>query len=267
MIRIAIAGVAGRMGKTLVEAVQLSSEPIEISAGSVLAQDPALGMDIGLQAGLNALGIDSVRDLKLVEDQFDVLIDFTEREATLNHLDLCVKNKTAMVIGTTGFSEDDKQQIEVAGAQIPIVFAPNMSVGVNLCFKLLATAARVLGEEFDIEIIEAHHRFKKDAPSGTALRMGEVVAAALGRELQEVAVYAREGLEEERGRNTIGFATIRAGDIVGEHTVIFAGPGERVEITHTASSRMTFARGAVIAAAWLSGKDPGMYSIDDVLNL
>lgn len=267
MIRVAIAGVAGRMGKTLVEAVQLSSEQIAVSAGSVLAQDPALNMDIGLQAGLNALGIKTVTDLKLVEDKFDVLIDFTERDATLDHLELCVQNKTAMVIGTTGFSDDDKEQIEAAGAQIPIVFAPNMSVGVNLCLKLLATAARVLGEDFDVEIMEAHHRFKKDAPSGTALRMGEVVASALGRKLQEVAVYGREGMGEERDRKTIGFATVRAGDIVGEHTVVFAGLGERVEITHKASSRMTFARGAVIAAAWLSGKEPGMYSIADVLNL
>ena len=170
-----------------------------------------------------------------------------------------------MVIGTTGFSDAEKQIIADSATQIPVVFAPNMSVGVNLCLKLLDMAARVLGDEMDIEIVEAHHRFKKDAPSGTALRMGEVVAAALGRDLNEVAVYGREGMSEERDGKTIGFATIRAGDIVGDHTVIFAGLGERVEITHKASSRMTFAKGAVRAAAWLEGKPAGLYSIDDVL--
>ena len=172
-----------------------------------------------------------------------------------------------MVIGTTGFSEPELAEFASASRDIPILMAPNMSVGVNLCLKLLEQAAAVLGDDVDIEISEAHHRHKKDAPSGTALKMGEVIAETLGRNLAEVAVYGREGISEERDRKTIGFATVRAGDIVGDHTVTFAGPGERVEITHKASSRMTFASGAVRAASWLSNKNPGLYSMSDVLEL
>lgn len=265
MTRVAIAGAAGRMGKTLVEAVTLSDANLEVGVGSVLAEDPALGVDLGLLAGIGAIGVPAVSDLESAADAFDVLIDFTSRPATLEHLALCRRLGKAIVIGTTGFSDEEKEQISAAAKDIPIVFAPNMSVGVNLCLKLLDMAARVLGDEMDIEIVEAHHRFKKDAPSGTALRMGEVVAQALGRDLKEVAVYGREGMSEERDRKTIGFATVRAGDIVGDHTVIFAGLGERVEITHKASSRMTFAKGAVRAASWLQGKPAGLYSIDDVL--
>lgn len=265
MTRVAIAGAAGRMGKTLIEAVTLSEGNLKVGLGTVLADDPAVGVDLGLLAGISALGIAAVTDLETHYDEFDVLIDFTSRPATLAHLALCRAQGKAMVIGTTGFTDDEKLQIAEAAKEIPVVFAPNMSVGVNLCLKLLDMAARVLGDEMDIEIVEAHHRFKKDAPSGTALRMGEVVAEALGRDLKEVAVYGREGMSEERDSKTIGFATIRAGDIVGDHTVIFAGLGERVEITHKASSRMTFAKGAVRAAAWLEGKPAGLYSIDDVL--
>lgn len=265
MTRVAIAGAAGRMGKTLIEAVTLSEANLKVGLGTVLADDPAAGVDLGLLAGISALGIAAVTDLETHCDEFDVLIDFTSRPATLAHLALCRAQGKAMVIGTTGFSDDEKLVIAEAAKEIPVVFAPNMSVGVNLCLKLLDMAARVLGDEMDIEIVEAHHRFKKDAPSGTALRMGEVVAEALGRDLKEVAVYGREGMSEERDSKTIGFATIRAGDIVGDHTVIFAGLGERVEITHKASSRMTFAKGAVRAAAWLEGKPAGLYSIDDVL--
>lgn len=198
---------------------------------------------------------------------FDVLIDFTRPEGTLAHLEICRKAGRAMVIGTTGFTEAQKQTIREAAKEIPVVFAPNMSVGVNLCLKLLDLAARVLGDEVDIEVIEAHHRHKVDAPSGTALRMGEVVAEALGRDLAQCAVYGREGHTGERERKTIGFETIRAGDIVGEHTVMFAGIGERVEITHKASSRMTFAKGAVRAAAWLKGRSAGLYDMQDVLDL
>ena len=172
-----------------------------------------------------------------------------------------------MVVGTTGLSPGQRASLEDAAGQIAVVFSPNMSVGVNLCFKLIETAARVLGEDVDVEILEAHHRHKVDAPSGTALRMGEVVAAALGRDLQECAVYGREGRTGERSPNTIGFATVRAGDIVGEHTVLFAGPGERVEVTHRASSRMTFARGAIRAAHWVAGRGPGLYDMLDVLGL
>jgi len=206
-------------------------------------------------------------DLATVLEQFDVLIDFTHPSVTLQNLALCRQAGKAMIIGTTGFGAEEKQLLAEAGKEIPIVFAANFSVGVNLCLKLLDTAARVLGDEVDIEIIEAHHRHKVDAPSGTALRMGEVVAQALGRDLAEVAVYGREGQTGARERQTIGFATVRAGDVVGDHTVLFAGDGERVEITHKASSRMTFAKGAVRAALWLEGREAGLYDMQDVLDL
>ncbi len=263
--RIAIAGVAGRMGRTLVEAVAQPDVQAQVTAATVLADDPALAMDIGLLAGQSALGVQA--QVELDPGSFDVLIDFTSPEATLRHLEFCRSHGKSIVIGTTGLSAQQKQIIAEAGKEIAVVYAPNMSIGVNLCLKLLQSAAKVLGDEVDIEIVEAHHRFKKDAPSGTALRMGEVIAESLGRTLEEVAVYGREGMGEERDRQTIGFATVRAGDIVGEHTVIFAGLGERIEITHKASSRMTFARGAVRAALWLDGKPAGLYSIDDVLGL
>ena len=267
MIKVAIAGAAGRMGRELVEAITHSESDIAVSVATVRADDPALGVDVGLLAVGSALGVETVAELDSVLDDFDVLIDFTTPEATLQHLALCQQNRKAMVIGTTGFSESQHQRIANSGETIPIVFAPNMSIGVNLCFNLLEQAARVLGDDVDIEIIEAHHRHKKDAPSGTALKMGEIVAQALDRNLQQVALYGREGMGEERDRKMIGFSTVRAGDIVGDHTVIFAGLGERVEITHKASSRMTFAIGAVRAANWIADKDPGLYSMRDVLNL
>ena len=267
MIKVAIAGAAGRMGRELVEAITHSESDIAVSVATVRADDPALGVDVGLLAVGSALGVETVAELDSVLDDFDVLIDFTTPEATLQHLALCQQNRKAMVIGTTGFSESQHQRIANSGETIPIVFAPNMSIGVNLCFNLLEQAARVLGDDVDIEIIEAHHRHKKDAPSGTALKMGEIVAQALDRNLQQVALYGREGMGEERDRKTIGFSTVRAGDIVGDHTVIFAGLGERVEITHKASSRMTFAIGAVRAANWIADKDPGLYSMRDALNL
>jgi len=204
-------------------------------------------------------------DLAAVIDDFDVLIDFTAPAVTLDNLALCRRHGKSIVIGTTGFSDEQKQQIQDAAQDIGVVFAPNMSVGVNLCLKLLDVAARALGESVDIEIIEAHHRHKVDAPSGTALRMGEVVADALGRNLKECAVYGREGNTGARERSTIGFETIRAGDIVGEHTVMFAAEGERVEITHKASSRMTFASGAIRAAGWVAGQPNGLYDMPDVL--
>lgn len=265
MVRVAIAGAAGRMGRTLVEAVAHSEAGLQLTAAIVLADDPALGMDAGLLAMGSPLGVMTTADLAGAE--FDVLIDFTSPAASLAHLALCQQRQKALVLGTTGFSEAQKQQIAAAGSTIPVVFAPNMSVGVNLCLKLLEQAAQVLGDDVDIEITEAHHRFKKDAPSGTALAMGEVVASTLGRDLQKCAVYGREGMEGERARETIGFATIRAGDIVGEHTVTFASLGERVEITHKASSRMTFASGAVRAANWVATRPPGLYTMQDVLGL
>lgn len=268
MTRIIIAGIAGRMGRTLAEAVAMSDLGLELVGGTVLEDDPALGKDIGLICGTEAMQLPSVADLESIVARCDVVIDFTSPQATANHLSICERNGKGIVIGTTGMGEQQLAALAAAGAQIPVMYSPNYSVGVNLCLELLDRAARVLGDDVDIEIVEAHHRHKKDAPSGTALRMGEVVASALDRDLSVDAIYGREGQTGERERKTIGFATIRAGDIVGDHTVIFAAPGERVEITHKASSRMTFASGAVKAAHWLVEKKvPGMYSMNDVLSL
>jgi len=266
MTRIAIPGAAGRMGRNLVEAC-VRTEGLAVGAATERSGHELLGSDAGVVAGVGELGVEIRADLEAVVDEFDVLIDFTAPAATLAHLQLCRRHGKGMVIGTTGFDDEQKNSIKEAAAEIGVVFAPNMSVGVNLCLKLLDTAARVLGEEADIEVIEAHHRHKVDAPSGTALRMGEVVAEALGRNLKDCAVYGRQGLTGERDRATIGFETIRAGDIVGEHTVMFAAEGERVEITHKASSRMTFASGAARAAGWLMSQPAGLYDMQDVLGL
>jgi 4-hydroxy-tetrahydrodipicolinate reductase len=266
MQRIAVMGAAGRMGKTLIEAVQ-QADGAQLSAAVDRPDSSLVGADAGELAALGKLGVNLVGDLSAVLDQFDVLIDFTHPSVTLKNLEICRRAGKAMVIGTTGFSVEEKQLLAEAGKDIPIVFAANFSVGVNLCLKLLDTAARVLGDEVDIEIIEAHHRHKVDAPSGTALRMGEVIADALGRDLQKVAVYGREGQTGARARDTIGFATVRAGDVVGDHTVLFAADGERVEITHKASSRMTFAKGAVRSALWLHKREAGLYDMQDVLGL
>ncbi|HAJ77420.1 MAG TPA: 4-hydroxy-tetrahydrodipicolinate reductase [Gammaproteobacteria bacterium] len=267
MVRVAIAGAAGRMGRSLVEAVSRSETDTEVSVATVEADDPCLGVDAGLLAMGVANGVETGSDLNAAAAYFDVLIDFTAPDATLNHLEICREHGKAMVIGTTGFSDSQRQTIIDAGNSLAIVHAPNMSVGVNLCFALLKQAASVLGDSVDIEISEAHHRYKKDAPSGTALKMGEIVAETLGRDLNEVAVYGREGIGDERDRKTIGFATVRAGDIVGDHTVCFAGLGERVEISHRASSRMTFANGAVRAASWIAKQDNGIYSMQEVLGI
>jgi 4-hydroxy-tetrahydrodipicolinate reductase len=266
MTRIAITGAAGRMGRSLIEAVH-NTEGLELTVALEHPDSTLLGTDAGELTGLGRLGVTLGADLSAVSDKFDVLIDFTRPEPTLANLAICRAAGRHMVIGTTGFSEAQKLEIAAAANDIGIVFAPNMSVGVNLCLKLLDMAARVLGDEVDIEVIEAHHRHKVDAPSGTALRMGEVVAAALGRDLASCAVYGREGNTGERDRRTIGFETIRAGDIVGDHTVLFAGTGERVEITHKASSRMTFANGAVRAAGWLMRHQAGLFDMQDVLGL
>jgi len=266
MLRIAVAGAKGRMGKNLLEAIA-ATDGVALGAASVRAGDPLLGLDICQALGMPGAGVKAVADLRDVRDDFDALIDFTSPAATLEHLAFCADAGKALIIGTTGFTPEQKQAIDTAGKRIPLVFAPNMSVGVNLCFKLLELAARVIGEDADIEILEAHHRLKQDAPSGTALKMGEVVATTLGRDLASCAVYGREGHTGVRDPKTIGFATIRAGDIVGDHTVMFATPGERVEITHKSSSRMTYAKGAVRAAQWLQGKASGVYSMQDVLEL
>lgn len=266
MIRVAVVGAAGRMGKTLIEAVQ-AHEGLSLTAATEQPGSSLVGSDAGEVAGVGNLGVAISHSLTKVIDDFDVMIDFTGPSATMVHLDVCRQHGKAMVIGTTGLDDDQKSAIRAAGEDIAIVFAPNMSVGVNLCFKLLEVAARVMGDDADIEIIEAHHRHKVDAPSGTALRMGELVADALGRDIKEVAVYGREGHTGARDQKTIGFETIRAGDVVGEHSVWFATEGERVEIVHKASSRMTFARGAARAAAWLSSRDKGIFDMQDVLEL
>lgn len=266
MLNIAVTGAAGRMGRALINACHVN-ESCRLSAAIEQPGNSLVGSDAGDLAGLGPLNVTVVDSLADVIDSFDTLIDFTSPSSTLSNIALCTKHGKNIVIGTTGFDESGKQAITAAAQSSAIVFAPNMSVGVNLCLKLLDMAARVLGDEVDIEVIEAHHRHKVDAPSGTALRMGEVIADALGRDLSECAVYGREGVTGERDRKTIGFETIRAGDIVGDHTVLFAAEGERVEITHKASSRMTFANGAVRAANWLQQQQPGLYDMQDVLGL
>ena len=243
MTKIAITGSNGRMGRALIRAVKINPD---VSQGPMLNRGD---------------------DINLVLQDFDVLVDFTRPEATLNALSICQNTGKAMVIGTTGFSDEALEIINQASSDIPIVFAPNMSVGVNLTLKLLETTAKVIGTDSNIEIVEAHHRHKVDAPSGTALKMGEVIANALGRDLSECAVYGREGTEEPRDKQTIGFSSIRGGDVVGEHSVTFFMEGERVEITHKASSRMTYANGAIKACQWLTNKANGLYSMQDVLDI
>jgi 4-hydroxy-tetrahydrodipicolinate reductase len=267
MTKIGIAGAAGRMGRTLVEACRQETGRLQLAAALDRSANPSLGRDAGELAGVGTLGVPIVADIAAAVQACDVLVDFTVPEATMAHLAACRDAGRRLVIGTTGFSAEQRAQIAGAAQDIAIVMAPNMSVGVNLCFKLLDIAARVLGDDADVEIIEAHHRDKIDAPSGTALRMGEVVAAALGRDLDECAVYGREGRTGARDRRTIGFETIRAGDIVGEHRVMFASQGERVEIMHIASSRMTFAAGAMRAAGWLMQHRSGLFDMQDVLGL
>ena len=239
----------------------------QLGAAFEISSSNAIGQDAGVNAGIESLGVSINSDLANHTDDYDVLIDFTIPECTMQSLKVCEQHGKSMVIGTTGLDDLQKQKLQQASKNISIVFAPNMSVGVNLCLKLLQTAAKTLGDEYDVEIIEAHHKHKVDAPSGTALRMGEVVAESLGRNLKDCAVYGREGHTGERDQKTIGFETIRAGDIVGDHTVLFAGTGERIEIIHKASSRMTFAQGAMRAASWLSSKSNGFYDMQDVLDL
>jgi len=265
-MKIGIVGAAGRMGQTLIKAC-LETDGVELAAAIEHPDSPAVGKDVGEVAGLPRNGIIVVSDLSATIGEVDALIDFTRPEATLANLEFCRQHGKHIIIGTTGFTAEQRFKIEKASSEIAVVMAPNFSVGVNLTLKILEMAARVMGEYTDIEIIESHHRHKVDAPSGTALRMGEVVAKTLGRDLKECAIYGREGFTGERDRKTIGFSTIRAGDIVGEHTVMFADEGERVEISHKASSRMTFAKGAVRAVLWLSGKKSGLFDMQDVLDL
>ena len=264
-LKTVIAGVSGRMGRALLEAV--AGDPACVLHGALdRAGSPAVGQDAGIYGGSKA-GVAITDQSASALTGADVLLDFTRPEVTLAYLDACRKARVNMIIGTTGFDAAGKAAIESAAKEIGIVFAPNFSVGVNLLMKLSEMAARVLSEGYDIEIIEAHHRHKVDAPSGTALGIGQAVAGALGRDLKSCAVYGREGVTGERKPETIGFATVRGGDIVGDHTLLFAGIGERVELTHKASSRATFAQGALRAAKWLQGRGPGLYDMRDVLGL
>lgn len=265
-LRIGVTGAAGRMGKTLIEAIA-AAEGCRLTVALERPDSSLIGVDSGELAGIGRNGVPVGGDLAAVIDDFDVLIDFTGPTATLVNARLCGAAGRKMVIGTTGFTQEQKAELMAYLKGSAVCMASNFSTGVNLCFKLLDIAARVLGDEVDVEIYEAHHRHKIDAPSGTAVSMGEVVANALGRDLRQVAVYGREGQTGARRRETIGFATVRAGDIVGDHTVMFAAEGERVEITHKASSRMSFARGAVRAARWLGDKAQGWFDMQDVLGL
>ncbi len=266
MTRVAVVGAAGRMGRMLVEAVA-GDEPCRLGAAIIKPGENLLGIDVGDLVGIGSLGVALTDDLAAAINDFDVLIDFTTPELTMKNVELCRQNGKGIVIGTTGLSGDQKESLTRAADDIAIVFAPNMSIGVNLVFKLLEMAAKVLGDDADVEVIEAHHRHKVDSPSGTALKMGEVVADTLGRDLQACAVYGRGGYTGPRDRETIGFATVRAGDVIGDHTVLFACEGERVEVTHKASSRVIYARGSLRAVRFISDKRSGLYDMQDVLGL
>ena len=264
MLRIGVAAATGRMGRSIVEALHKSPH-LQLSAAFTHAQSSLLNADAGEVAGVGRVDVSIVGSMKSAG--FDLLIDFSQIDASLNNLAYCVKHKKPIVIGTTGFTPEQKILIAEAGTSIPVVLAANTSVGMNLCFHLVKEMSTVLGADSDIEIIETHHRHKIDSPSGTAVRLGETIAETLGRDLNSCAVYGRQGISEPRARETIGFATVRAGDVVGDHTVLFASDGERVELTHRASSRMTFANGAVRAADWLSKQSAGFYDMQDVLGL
>jgi len=264
-LRIAVAGAAGRMGRILIESV-LAAPDMRLAGALEQPGSPALGKDAGEMVGAPN-GVKVSDQIEAVLAGADCLIDFTRPQGTLAHLEICRRRGVHLVIGTTGFDAAGRAAIAEASRDIPIVFSPNMSIGINLVFSLLEVAARALCEGYDVEIIEAHHRHKVDAPSGTALRMGEVVAQAQGRDLAECAIYGRQGHTGERDANSIGFATVRGGDIVGDHTVLFAGTGERIEISHRAASRIPYASGALRAARYLRGKANGLYDMQDVLGL
>lgn len=265
-LNVTIAGCNGRMGRMLIEASNQTAG-VKLVGAFDRQGSPVLGVDAGELVGLGRLDVSVTQGLVGLEGLTDVIIDFTAPEATLANIDWCVKHNKKIVIGTTGFNDTQKQQINDAAQHIAIMMAPNMSVAVNVMFKLLEQTARVMGRYTDIEIIEAHHRFKKDAPSGTALKMGEVIADELGRDLKDCATYSREGIIGERAPDSIGFSTIRAGSIVGEHTAMFADLDERLEITHKSNSRATYANGALRAALWLNAQQPGLYDMQDVLGL
>lgn len=264
-VRICVAGASGRMGRMLVEAV-CKADDCRLSGALDVASSPGVGVDPAAFLGLSS-GVAITPDLHMGLSNSDVLIDFTRPEGTLAHLAMCRELGVNLVIGTTGFSDTQKAEIAAAANDIAVVMAPNMSVGVNVTLKLLELAAKALSTGYDIEIIEAHHRHKVDAPSGTALKMGEVIARAIGRDLKDCAVYARHGVTGERDPSSIGFATIRGGDIVGDHTVLFAGTGERIEISHKSGSRVSYADGSLRAARFLQGRKSGLFDMADVLSL
>ncbi len=267
MIKVIVAGAAGRMGQRISYMVQQNPDLV-LAAAFEQPENPAVGKDVGELGGFGTTGVKISAGLESVIDQGDVLIDFTFHKATMDFAQMAANHGRAMVIGTTGLSADELATLRnLADGSFPCVQAPNMAVGVNVLFKLVEKTAAVLGDAYDVEIVEAHHRMKKDAPSGTALKLGEMAAAGLNRDLAEVGVFERNGIIGERTDTEIGIQTIRAGDIVGEHTVYFAGAGERIEISHRAHSRDNFARGAALAAAWVTDKSNGMYTMFDVLGL
>lgn len=266
MLNIAVSGAAGRMGSRII-ALSKDHRDIRLTGALERHDHDKIGHDVGEIAGIGSIGVKLSNSLNDIREKVDVLVDFSAPKATIEYIKTASEKNIAMVIGTTGFSKEELSQIESCASKIPCVLAPNMSIGVNLLLKVLGDVARVLGDDYDVEIIEAHHRLKKDAPSGTALRIAQVLADALGRNIEETLVYARKGLIGERSQKEIGIQVIRAGDIVGEHTVLFGGLGERIEITHKASSRDTFARGALKAALWVSKQTPGLYDMQDVLEL
>lgn len=266
MVKIAVCGAAGRMGQRIIHSVQ-ESEGAELAAVLERPLHPLVGQDAGLVSGCGPLGVTISDDLNGVIAASDVMIDFTAPKVSLKNLEACALQKKSIVIGSTGFTPQERELAVELARDVPVVLAPNMSVGVNVCFKVLKDLAATLGDDFDVEIVEAHHRLKQDAPSGTAVRMGEVVAEALGRDYNRVANFHRQGITGARTREEIGMQTIRGGDIVGEHTVYFIGMGERIELSHRAMTRDMFSRGAVRAAKWVVGKAPGLYDMQDVLGL
>lgn len=264
MTRVAIPGAAGRMGKTLIQAIQ-DTEGLSLGAAFEHPDSPSVGADAGEASGVGALGVVIQASATAALDDFDVVVDFTVPAATLALAEICAAHSKAMVVGTTGFTDAELATLHGAAEHIPLFMAPNMSVGVNLVFKLIEVAAAALGDSVDVEVLEAHHRHKIDAPSGTAVRMGEVLAQTLDRDLETDAIYGREGITGARNRKTIGFSTMRGGDIVGEHTVMFAGEGERIEITHRAHSRLNFAQGALRAAGFVTTQEAGLYNMQQLL--
>lgn len=266
MVRAIVAGAGGRMGGRITNVIH-NTEGITLKAAFEHPDSPAVGKDAGVIAGIGPLGVTVADSLDSVIDKGDVIIDFTVGEASLNHSRIAALRGKSMVIGTTGLTSEEIGEVRRLSKDFPCILAPNMSVGINLLYRLVDTTAKVLGDDYDVEIVEAHHRMKKDAPSGTALQLGRVIAASLDRDFEEVGLFERHGFIGERTKKEIGIQTLRAGDIVGEHTVLFGGTGERIEIVHKASNRDTFAKGAVRAALWIVDRPPGFYDMQDVLRL